>query len=169
MLLSELEQGTVDWGPNFDGTLEEPKLMPSRLPHVLLNGASGIAVGMATDIPPHNVGEIVGACIRLLDDPKLADDELYEADPRPRLPDRRRDHHLRARRSGGSTRPARARCACAPSFEVEDGDVVITALPYQVSGSKVMTQIAAQMPGEEAARWSRTCATSPITRTRPAW
>ena len=111
-LLSELEQGTVEWGPNFDGTLEEPKLMPARLPHVLLNGASGIAVGMATDIPPHNVGEIVGACLQLLDDPKLADDLALRRGPRPRLPHRRRDHHLPARRSGGSTRPARARCAC---------------------------------------------------------
>src|SRR5947209_988152 len=70
VLLSELGQGTVDWGPNFDGTLEEPKLLPARLPHVLLNGASGIAVGMATDIPPHNVAEVAAACLRLLDDPK---------------------------------------------------------------------------------------------------
>ena len=69
VLLSELEQGTVEWGQNFDGTMKEPKLMPARLPHVLLNGASGIAVGMATDIPPHNVREIVGACLELLDNP----------------------------------------------------------------------------------------------------
>src|SRR5215213_9864242 len=73
-LLSELEQGTTEWGPDFDGTLQEPKLLPSRLPHVLLNGASGIAVGMATDIPPHNVGEVVQACIRLLENPKISDD-----------------------------------------------------------------------------------------------
>src|SRR6185436_18259795 len=79
VLLSELEQGTVDWGPNFDGTLEEPKRMPARLPHVILNGTSGIAVGMATDIPPHNLGEIVDACVKLLDKPKLPDDELYAA------------------------------------------------------------------------------------------
>src|SRR5437899_9235233 len=70
-LLSELEQGTADWGPNFDGTLREPKLLPSRLPHVLLNGASGIAVGMATDIPSHNVREVVNACLELLDHPDL--------------------------------------------------------------------------------------------------
>jgi len=86
VLLSELEQGTVEWGPNFDGTLQEPKLMPARLPHVLLNGASGIAVGMATDIPPHNVGEIVGACIRLLDDPKVSDEALYEVLQGPDFP-----------------------------------------------------------------------------------
>src|SRR5262249_17487109 len=77
-LLSELEQGTVDWGLNFDGTLQEPKLLPSRLPHVLLNGASGIAVGMATDIPPHNAREVVAACLRLLDNAKTPDDEIYE-------------------------------------------------------------------------------------------
>src|SRR5690554_5968746 len=71
-LLSELEQGTVDWVPNFDGTLEEPALLPARLPNVLLNGATGIAVGMATDIPPHNLREVVDACIRLLDDPRLS-------------------------------------------------------------------------------------------------
>src|SRR4029079_17977025 len=76
-LLSELGQGTVDWGPNLDGTLEEPKLLPSRLPHVLLNGASGIAVGMATDIPPHNIGEVVEACLLLLDNPKGPDDKLF--------------------------------------------------------------------------------------------
>ena len=75
-LLSELEQGTVEWGPNFDGTLEEPKLMPARLPHVLLNGYSGIAVGMSTDITPHNEGVVVSAFILLLDDPKVADGDL---------------------------------------------------------------------------------------------
>src|SRR6476469_10514465 len=75
VLLSELEQGTVEWGPNFDGTLEEPKLLPARLPHVLLNGASEIAVVMATDIPPHNVLEVAAACLRLLDDPKATDEE----------------------------------------------------------------------------------------------
>src|SRR5689334_21465824 len=85
-LLSELEQGTVEWGPNFDGTMQEPKLLPARLPHVLLNGTSGIAVGMATDIPPHNMGEIVTACIRLLEDPKAPDEELYGAILGPDFP-----------------------------------------------------------------------------------
>ncbi len=114
MLLSELEQGTVEWGPNFDGTLEEPKLLPARLPHVLLNGASGIAVGMATDIPPHNLGEVVAACIQLLDDPKLADDALYEAVPGPDFPT---DAEIITSAPGDparSTRPARAPSACAP-------------------------------------------------------
>src|SRR5689334_15328812 len=86
VLLSELGQGTVDWGPNFDGTLEEPKLLPARLPHVLLNGASGIAVGMATDIPPHNVLEVAAACLRLLDDPKATDEELADLLPGPDFP-----------------------------------------------------------------------------------
>src|SRR5262249_17158924 len=85
-LLSELEQGTVDWGLNFDGTLQEPKLLPSRLPHVLLNGASGIAVGMATDIPPHNAREVVAACLRLLDNAKTPDDTNYEDILRPDFP-----------------------------------------------------------------------------------
>src|SRR6185295_5390375 len=85
-LLSELEQGTVEWGPNFDGTLQEPKLLPARLPHVLLNGASGIAVGMATDIPPHNVGEVIAACIRLLEDKRISDDDLYAAILGPDFP-----------------------------------------------------------------------------------
>src|SRR6185295_1310452 len=86
VLLSELGQGTVLWGPNFDGTLEEPRLLPARLPHVLLNGASGIAVGMATDIPPHNVGEIVAACLLLLDDPMVGDEALFDAVAGPDFP-----------------------------------------------------------------------------------
>ncbi len=148
VLLSELEQGTVEWGPNFDGTLEEPKLMPARLPHVLLNGASGIAVGMATDIPPHNVGEIVGACIQLLDDPKLADDLLYDAVPGPDFPTdaeiiTSRQEIRRIYETGSGSLRLRA------TWEVEDGDVVITALPYQVSGSKVLAQIAAQLQAKK--------------------
>jgi DNA gyrase subunit A len=86
ILLSELEQGTVEWGANFDGTLQEPKLMPARLPHVLLNGASGIAVGMATDIPPHNAGEVVAAAVALLDNPHLPDEKLFELLPGPDFP-----------------------------------------------------------------------------------
>jgi topoisomerase IV subunit A len=143
-LLSELEQGTVEWGPNFDGTLEEPKLMPARLPHVLLNGASGIAVGMATDIPPHNVGEVVAACIALLDDPKAADEALYEAILGPDFPTSAeiitsRAEIRRIYETGSGSLRMRA------AFEIEDGEIVVTALPYQVSGSKVVTQIAAQM------------------------
>src|SRR5206468_916242 len=86
VLLDELEQGTVEWGPNFDGTLEEPRLLPARLPHALLNGASGIAVGMATDIPPHNVAEAAAACLLLLDDPKAPDEALADLVPGPDFP-----------------------------------------------------------------------------------
>ncbi|HEX4964273.1 MAG TPA: DNA topoisomerase IV subunit A [Thermoanaerobaculia bacterium] len=148
ILLSELEQGTVEWGPNFDGTLEEPKLMPARLPHVLLNGASGIAVGMATDIPPHNVAEVVAACIRLLDNPKVADDALYEVLLGPDFPTAaeiitpRAEIRKMYETGSGSLR-------MRSTWETEDGDVVVTALPYQVSGSKVITQIAAQMTAKK--------------------
>jgi topoisomerase-4 subunit A len=147
-LLAELEQGTVEWGPNFDGTLQEPKLMPARLPHVLLNGASGIAVGMATDIPPHNVGEVVAACIALLDDPKVADEALYEAILGPDFPTQAeiitsRAEIRRIYETGSGSLRLRA------AFEIEDGEIVVTALPYQVSGSKVLTQIAAQMQAKK--------------------
>jgi len=147
-LLSELEQGTVEWGPNFDGTLQEPKLLPARLPHVLLNGASGIAVGMATDIPPHNVGEVVDACIRLLDRPKLPDDELYKSILGPDFPTSAEivtpAADLRKMYETGSG-SLRLRAA----WEEEDGEIVITALPYQVSGTKVQAQIAAQMQAKK--------------------
>ncbi|HEV2843303.1 MAG TPA: DNA topoisomerase IV subunit A, partial [Thermoanaerobaculia bacterium] len=143
-LLSELEQGTVEWGPNFDGTLQEPKLLPSRLPHVLLNGASGIAVGMATDIPPHNMGEVVTACIRLLEDPKAPDEDLYGAILGPDFPtDAEIISTAMEIRKIYETGAGSIRMRAA--FEMEDGDIIVTALPYQVSGSKVLAQIAAQM------------------------
>jgi topoisomerase IV subunit A len=147
-LLSELGQGTVAWGPNFDGTLEEPKLLPSRLPHVLLNGASGIAVGMATDIPPHNVGEVAAACLLLLDDPKIADERLYEVLPGPDFPTDAEIVTPRAeirRIYEGGVGSLRMRA----TWEREDGDVVITALPFQVSGGKVLSQIAGQMQAKK--------------------
>jgi topoisomerase-4 subunit A len=148
VLLSELEQGTVAWGPNFDGTLEEPKLMPARLPHVLLNGASGIAVGMATDIPPHNAGEVVAAAVALLEDPDLPDSRLFELLPGPDFPTPAeivtpRNEIRKIYESGSGSLRLRA------VWEVEDGDVLITALPYQVSGSKVLTQIAQQMQAKK--------------------
>jgi topoisomerase-4 subunit A len=147
-LLSELGQGTVEWGANFDGTLEEPKLLPSRLPHALLNGASGIAVGMATDIPPHNLREIVAACLLLLDDPQASDDALFEAVPGPDFPTEAeivtpRAELRKIHQTGNGSLRLRA------TWEREDGDVIITALPYQVSGSKVLTQIAAQMQAKK--------------------
>jgi DNA gyrase/topoisomerase IV subunit A len=93
VLLGELGQGTVDWTPNFDGTLEEPSWMPARLPHLLLNGTTGIAVGMATDVPPHNLNEIVSACVRLLDDPDASVRDLVRARAWAGLSDRSRNHH----------------------------------------------------------------------------
>ncbi len=148
VLLSELGQGTVDWGPNFDGTLDEPRLLPARLPHVLLNGASGIAVGMATDIPPHNVGEVVGACIRLLDDPKTSEEEILEEVQGPDFPTTAEIITPRAEirklyETGSGSIRMRA------SYEMEDGDILVTALPYQVSGSKILAQIAQQMQAKK--------------------
>lgn len=148
-LLSELDQGTVEWGQNFDGTLREPKLLPSRLPHVLLNGASGIAVGMATDIPSHNVREVVNACIELLDNPEATLAQLTKHIKGPDFPTEAEiitpgSEIREIYKTGGGSIRQRAK------WEVEDnGDVVITALPFQVSGSKVMQQIAAQMQAKK--------------------
>src|ERR671913_596827 len=144
VLLAELSDGTVDWQPNFDGTLEEPVLLPARLPNLLLNGATGIAVGMATDIPPHNLREVAAACIRLLEDPKTTTRQLCEHVLAPDLPTGAeiitpRDELLKLYETGNGGFRARAQ------FEVEDGEIVVTELPYQVSGSKVLEQIAAQM------------------------
>lgn len=147
-LLSELGNGTVEWGPNFDATLSEPRLLPSRLPHVLLNGTSGIAVGMATDIPPHNVHEVVAACVELLDDARVSDDRLFDLMQGPDFPTEAEIITPAADiremyRTGNGTIRMRAK------WEREEGDVVVTALPHQVSGSKVLQQIAAQMQAKK--------------------
>ena len=144
VLLSELGQGTVDWQPNFDGSLEEPALLPARLPNLLLNGATGIAVGMATDIPPHNLGEVAAACVRLLDEPKATTAQLCEHVQGPDFPTGAeiitpRAELLALYETGNGTFRARAR------YEIEDGEIVVTELPYQVSGAKVLEQIAVQM------------------------
>ncbi len=144
LLLSELGQGTVNWRPNFDGTLEEPELLPARVPNVLLNGGSGIAVGMATDIPPHNLREVVNACVHLLDNPNATLEDLCEHIQGPDFPTEaeivtpRRDLRTLYETGRGSLK-ARA------LYHVDSGDIVITALPYQVSGAKVLEQIAGQM------------------------
>jgi len=143
-LLSELVQGTTDWGQNFDGTLKEPKLLPSRLPHVLLNGASGIAVGMATDIPSHNLREVVAACIELLDNPEATLAQLTKHVKGPDYPTEAEiitppaEMREMYKTGNGSIRQ-RAK------WEYEDGEIVISALPFQVSGEKVQQQIALQM------------------------
>nr|VFK61279.1 MAG: topoisomerase-4 subunit A [Candidatus Kentron sp. UNK] len=148
LLLAELGQGTVDWAPNFDGTLQEPALLPARLPHVLLNGASGIAVGMATDIPPHNLREVANACIRLLDesdkDPKVGVDDLCEDIKGPDFPTAAeiitpREELRRMYRTGTGSVRMRAR------YERGSGGIIVTALPYQVSGGRIQEQIASQM------------------------
>ena len=144
VLLAELGQGTVDWAPNFDGTLEEPSWLPARVPHVLLNGSMGIAVGMATDIPPHNLREIASACIRLLDDPDATVADLCEHVRGPDYPTKAeiitsRNELLAMYESGSGSIRARA------VYAHEDGNIVITALPHQVSPSKILEQIAAQM------------------------
>jgi topoisomerase-4 subunit A len=144
LLLSELGQGTVDWTPNFDGTLKEPALLPARVPNLLLNGVTGIAVGMATDVPPHNLREVVSACIRLLESPKSTVDELCEDVLGPDYPTEAEvisspeDVRKIYQTGNGSVRMRSV-------FELEDSDIVITALPYQVSGAKILEQIANQM------------------------
>ncbi|WP_445144184.1 DNA topoisomerase IV subunit A [Dyella sp. Tek66A03] len=143
-LLGELGHGTVDWVANFDGTMEEPSWLPARVPHVLLNGSMGIAVGMATDIPPHNLREVVSACIRLLDDPDATVADLFEHIQAPDYPTEAeiitpRNELLAMYKSGIGSLRARA------VYHMDEGNIVVTALPHQVSPSKILEQIAAQM------------------------
>ena len=144
LLLSELGQGTVDWVLNFDGTLSEPAILPARVPNVLLNGTTGIAVGMATDIPPHNLTEVVNACIYLIDNPKASVEELFAIVRGPDMPTSAElitpKHDLLAMYESGNGSYRMRAC-----YEVEDNEIVVTALPYQVSGSRILEQIAAQM------------------------
>ncbi|PLR35095.1 DNA topoisomerase IV subunit A [Chimaeribacter californicus] len=144
VLLRELGQGTVDWVPNFDGTLDEPKMLPARLPNILLNGTTGIAVGMATDIPPHNLREVAKAAVLLLDKPNTELDELLAHVQGPDFPTEAeiitpRDELRKLYQTGRGSVRMRA------VWKKEEGDVVITALPHQVSGAKVLEQIASQM------------------------
>ncbi|MCE0780446.1 DNA topoisomerase IV subunit A [Pseudomonas sp. NMI542_15] len=148
VLLSEVGQGTVDWVPNFDGTLQEPAVLPARLPNILLNGTTGIAVGMATDVPPHNLREVASACVRLLDEPKATIEQLCEHIQGPDYPTEAeiitpRSEILKMYESGRGSIRMRA------VYRVEDGDIVVTALPHQVSGAKVLEQIAAQMQAKK--------------------
>jgi topoisomerase-4 subunit A len=148
VLLSELEQGTVEWIPNFDGTLEEPSFLPARLPNILLNGTTGIAVGMATDIPPHNLREVVAACILLLDNPNASLEEICQHIQGPDFPTSAeiitpRTEILNLYQQGVGSIRMRA------VYTQEQGDIIITALPHQVSGAKVLEQIAAQMQAKK--------------------
>jgi len=140
VLLRELAHGTVDWTPNFDGTMEEPAILPARLPNVLLNGTQGIAVGMATDIPPHNLREVAAACIHLIDDPEATTATLMKHIKGPDLPTGAEIISPRADlkefyEKGMGSFKARA------TYEVEDGNIIVTALPYQVSGSRFLQQL----------------------------
>lgn len=147
-LLDELKQGTVEWKSNFDGTLQEPTVLPAQLPNILLNGTTGIAVGMTTDIPPHNLKEVVSACIHLLKRPNATIEELFQFIKGPDFPTEAEiissPHEIiEAYRKGNGSLRMRA------VFQRENGDIVITALPHQVSGSKILEQIAGQMQAKK--------------------
>lgn len=144
VLLAELGQGTVDWQPNFDGTLDEPTLLPAQLPNLLLNGTSGIAVGMSTDVPPHNLREVATALIRLLDNPSTTLAPLMKHIKGPDFPTggelvSSRDDIVQVYKTGMGTLRLRA------SYAIENGEIVIRELPHQTSGAKVLEQIASQM------------------------
>ncbi|MHA3116701.1 DNA topoisomerase IV subunit A [Acinetobacter sp. ANC 4635] len=144
LLLSELGQGTCDWQDNFDGSLKEPINLPARVPNILLNGTTGIAVGMATDIPPHNLREVIKGTIALIRNPNLSDEKVAEYIPGPDLPTKAEiitppDELLKIQTTGRGSYRMRA------VYTVEKNEIVISDLPYQVSGSKVVTQIADQM------------------------
>ncbi|GIU36759.1 DNA topoisomerase 4 subunit A [Shewanella colwelliana] len=148
VLLTELGQGTVDWGVNFDGTMKEPLVLPARLPHILLNGITGIAVGMATDVPPHNVRELVSACVELLDNPKADLERLMELVPGPDYPTEAeiitpKADIAKIYSTGRGSIKARA------VYSIEGGEIVITALPHQAGSGKILEQIAAQMQAKK--------------------
>jgi len=148
VLLKEVSQGTVDWVPNFDGTMQEPSVLPARLPNLLLNGTTGIAVGMATDIPPHNLREVGEACIHLLNNPNAELEDLLNFVQGPDFPTggeiiTPKSDIVKLYETGKGQIKARAR------FEMEEGEIVITELPHQVSGSKILEQIAAQMQAKK--------------------
>ena len=144
LLLSELGQGTSEWQDNFDGSMKEPITLPARIPNILLNGTTGIAVGMATDIPPHNLREVIKGTIALIRNPETTDEKLAEYIPAPDLPTKAEiitspEELLKIQITGRGSYRARA------VYSIEKNEIVITELPYQVSGSKVVTQIADQM------------------------
>ena len=147
-LLSELGQGTVDWSPNFDGTMDEPKVLPAKVPHVLLNGTTGIAVGMATDIPPHNLNEVVAACIHLLEKPKSTLEDLMQHIKGPDYPT---DAEIISSPAeiANVYKTGKGSIRMRALYTIENGDVIITALPHQVSGAKILEQIAGQMQAKK--------------------
>jgi len=148
VLLSELGQGTVNWNPNFDGTMQEPSTLPARLPHILLNGITGIAVGMATDIPPHNVREIANACVHLIEQPKAEMADLLEHVQGPDYPT---DAEIITPKADVEKiyQTGRGSIKMRAVYEVEQGEIVITSLPHQTSGGKILEQIASQMQAKK--------------------
>ncbi|PKG83867.1 DNA topoisomerase IV subunit A [Colwellia sp. 75C3] len=148
VLLAELGQGTVDWQPNFDGTMQEPKTLPARLPHILLNGITGIAVGMATDIPPHNVREVADACVHLIENPKAEVSDLLEFVKGPDYPT---DAEIITPKAEIEKiyQTGRGSIRMRAVYDVEQGDIVITSLPHQASGGKILEQIAGQMTAKK--------------------
>ena len=148
VLLAELGQGTVDWVPNFDGTMNEPKTLPARLPHIMLNGITGIAVGMATDIPPHNVREIAAACVHLIEQPKAEVADLLEFVQGPDYPT---DAEIITPKADIEKiyQTGRGSIRMRAIYDIEQGEVVITALPHQASGGKILEQIAGQMTAKK--------------------
>ena len=148
VLLKEVSQGTVDWIPNFDGTMKEPKVLPARVPNLLLNGTTGIAVGMATDVPPHNLTEVANACIHMLDNPKATVEDLMEHVQGPDYPT---DAEIITSKADilEMYQKGRGSIRMRAHFEKDDGEIVVTALPHQASGSKVLEQIAAQMQSKK--------------------
>ena len=148
VLLSELGQGTCDWQDNFDGSMKEPVTLPARIPNILLNGTTGIAVGMATDIPPHNLREVVKGTIALIRNPNLSDEKVAEYIPAPDLPTKAEiitppEELLKIQSTGRGSYRMRS------VYSIEKNEIVITDLPYQVSGSKVISQIADQMQAKK--------------------
>lgn len=148
LFLEEIGQGTVDWVPNFDGTLNEPALLPAQVPNILLNGSTGIAVGMATDIPPHNLTEVVTACMLLLDNPNATCDDLTAIIKGPDFPTHaeiitsKEDINKMYQHGGGSLKMRAV-------YHLEDGDIIVDALPHQASGEKILEQIAALMQAKK--------------------
>lgn len=148
LLLQELGQGTVDWVPNFDGTMDEPSTLPARVPNLLLNGTTGIAVGMATDIPPHNLREVVSACVHLLDEPQATLDDICEHVKGPDFPTNA-EIITPAAELKKMYETGRGSLKMRAVYNVEAGDIIITDLPHQVSGAKVLEQIAQQMQAKK--------------------
>lgn len=152
LLLAELGQGTTDWQDNFDGSLKEPVHLPARIPNILLNGTTGIAVGMATDIPPHNLREVIKGTIALIRNPKLSDEDVHGFIPAPDLPTQAeiitpKEELLKIQRTGRGS--YRMRAVYRVEKNKNDHEIIIEHLPYQISGSKVISQIAEQMTAKK--------------------